>query len=218
METQKNQLNTAVAAIPSNSKQSNVIRTLTANDVIFWGADAFISVALALFVVTFIEGATVLNVGVALMIYRVVNALSSVPIGRFFDRNKGYLDEVTGLSFACFFAGVAYILLSFSTAIWQLYVVMFCLGITSAINLTSWRILFYKHIDNEQFGQTLGLYQMLYSLGIGLFLVVGGFAGENFGYDRVLLFGGLTMFVGSTLPFLIRSYFDDGKKVKLKWW
>ncbi len=207
MEIEKNELNVANIAGAKVSKRTSIVRTLTGNDIIFWGADAFISVALALFVVTFIEGATILNVGIALMIHRVVNALASIPVGRFFDKHKGYLDEILGLTIACFASGVMYMLLSFSTQIWQLYLVMLCLGVCSAVNLSSWRIVFYSHINQEQLGQTLGVYQMLYSLGIGLFLAIGGFTGERYGFNNVLLFGGLLMMAGSTLPLLIKSYF-----------
>lgn len=207
MEIERNELNVGSGTVTKLSKRASIVRTLTSNDIIFWGADAFISVALALFVVTFIEGATILQVGIGLMIHRVVTALSSIPVGRFFDRHKGYLDEILGLSIACFASGMIYVLLSFSTQIWQLYLAMLCLGTFTAVNLSSWRIIFYSHISQEQIGQTLGVYQMLYSLGIGLFLVIGGFTGERYGYDRVLLYGGLLMMVGSTLPLLIKNYF-----------
>ena len=198
-----------VAGSKALSTRDYIVRTLTANDVAFWGADAFISVALALFVVTFIESATILNVGIALMIYRVVGALAAIPIGRWFDQHKGYLDEVFGLSLACLCAGFTYITLSFSTAVWQLYLAMFFLGIFSTVNMCSWRILFYNNVNRERFGETIGVYQMLFSFGIGLFLAIGGFTGERFGYDRVLLIGGLLMTFGSTLPLLIRGYFES---------
>lgn len=188
-------------------KRSHIVKTLTANDVMFWGSDAFISVALALFVITFIEGATVLNVGIALMIHRVVGAFASIPVGRWFDSNKGHRDEVMGLSAACLGAGVVYFSLSFATEIWQLYLAMFFLGIFSVVNISSWRILFYSNIKSGQLGQTIGVYQMLFSLGIGLFLAIAGFTGERFGYNTVLMIGGFLMIAGSALPLLIRGYY-----------
>jgi len=211
MEVEKNELNLASRDLSAVYKRTNIIKILTANDVTVWGADAFISVALALFVVSYIEGATVLNVGVALMIHRVVGAMASVPIGRWFDKHKGYIDEVYGLALACMAAGFMYILLSFSTQIWQLYVAMFFLGIITVTNFASWRILFYSNIEKGQLGQTVGVYQMLYSFGIGLFLAVGGFAGEKFGYQFVLMMGGVVMVFGSLLPLMIRGYLKQGK-------
>jgi MFS family permease len=209
MEIGKNE---NVAAMDAHTKRSQVVKILTANDIIVWGSDAFISVALALFVVTYIEGATILNVGIGLMIHRVVGALAAIPIGRWFDTHKGYLDEVRGLSFACLVSGFSYITLSFATEIWQFYLIMFFLGFSAMVNLASWRILFYNNIGKKQFGQTLGVYQMLFSLGIGLFLAVGGFAGDRYGYDTVLLFGGVMMTFGSLLPLLIEGYFEPKKK------
>lgn len=210
MELEKSQIE-ASKLTETNSRRSHIVKTLTANDVLFWGADAFIYVALALFVTSYVEGATILNVGIGLMIHRVTGALASVPIGRWFDRNKGYADEVLGLSLACLGAGFVYFLLSFSSQIWQFYLAMFCLGLLSVINLSSWRILFYSHIESGQLGQTIGVYQMMFSLGIGLFMAVAGFTGERFGYDKVLMIGGLIMMVGSSLPLLIRDYFVKKK-------
>lgn len=206
MEINKSELEAAKLSAAA-AKKAHIIKTLTANDVMFWGSDAFISVALALFVTTFLEGATILNVGIALMIHRVTGALASVPIGRWFDKQKGYADEVMGLSAACLCAGIVYFALSFSTQIWQLYLAMFFLGILSVINIASWRILFYSNVEQKQFGQTIGVYQMMFSLGIGLFMAIAGFTGERFGYDRVLMIGGLLMIVGSALPLLLRDYF-----------
>lgn len=188
-------------------RRSHIAKTLTANDVMVWGADAFISVALALFVITFIEGATVFNVGIALMIHRVVGAIAAIPVGRWFDSHKGYVDEVLGLSIACLGAGLVYFLLSFATQIWQLYVAMFVLGIMAVVNIASWRILFYRNIAAKQFGHAIGVYQMMFSLGIGLFMAIAGFTGDRFGYDKVVMFGGLIMIAGSSLPLLIRGYF-----------
>ena len=206
MEVEKSELNISNPALNAIDKRTSIVKILTANDVTVWGADAFISVALALFVVSSIEGATVLNVGIALMIHRIVGAVASVPIGRWFDKHKGFIDEVYGLTFACISAGFVYILLSFATQVWQLYVAMFFLGIIAVTNFASWRILFYSNIEKGRLGQTVGVYQMLFSFGIGLFLVVGGFAAEKFGYRWVLMMGGLIMVFGSILPLMLRGY------------
>ncbi len=188
------------------SKQNSLIKALTANDIIVWGGDAFIGVVLALFVVDFIDGATALHVGLALMILRVTNAVAAIPLGRFFDEHKGYRDEVWGLTIATFMYGVLYLLLGFSSHIWQLYTIMFFFGIARTLDISSWRILFYGHIDKSHFGQVTGMYQTLFSFGIGLCMSLGGFAGDYFGYDKVLIFGGLFIMMGSFLPPLIKGY------------
>jgi MFS family permease len=206
MEIDRNEMN--AGGTISADRHSSIIKTLTANDVAFWGADGLISVVLALFIVSFIPGATVLNVGIALMINRTMSALAAIPLGRLFDKHRGHLDEVWGLALACFATGGIYLLLSFATAVWQLYVAMFFLGISYAVNLASWRILFYSNVRKREFGVEMGIYQTAYSFGVALFMAIGGFAGERFGYERVLMFGGLLMMCGSILPLLIRSYFS----------
>lgn len=207
MEIDRNESNVAGLGITTSNKRSSIIQTLTANDVVFWGADALVTVVLALFIVSSIKDATVLNVGIAFTINRAVGALAAIPLGRWFDKHKGYLDEVTAVTIACFITGGLYILLSYATHVWQLYTVMFFLGISYAIDLSAWRILFYSHIRGEGFGQTVGVYQTIYSLGVALFMALGGFAGERLGYGNVLLIGGSLMMIGSSLPLLIRTYF-----------
>lgn len=190
----------------TRSKRNSLIKALTANDIMFWGGDAFIGVILALFVVNFIDGATATHLGIAFMIQRVTNALVAIPIGRYFDSHKGYLDEVWGLTIASFFYGLVYVLLGFSTAIWQLYLAMFAFGVVRTIDLSSWRILFYGHISRGQVGEATGMYQTLFSFGLGLCMSLGGFAGERFGYNTVLIVGGLFIMAASFLPPLVKNY------------
>lgn len=188
-----------------NSKVGFLLRILTIDDVSFWGANSLISVILALFIVDNIAGATAINVGIGLMLRELTLAFLSIPVGKMFDRTKGLLDEVVFLSISGFLVGTSYILMSFSTQIWQLYALMILIGIGHAVNLNAWRILFYGSIHESERGQTIGVYQTVMSITIALILGIGGFIGERYGFNVVLILGGMMSVVGGVLPLFLRE-------------
>mgnify|MGYP002396401372 CR=1 FL=1 len=190
------------------SERGRMLRAMTINDITYWGSFSFISVIFALFVIEYIEGGSATHVGLAMMIYSVISAGFSIPAGRFFDTHKGYLDEVWGLALSGFLTGLIYIAMSFASQLWHLYVAMGMLGILASINMSSWRILFYNNIRKREYGETIGIYQTLFSIGEGGAMALGGFFGETFGFDAVIFWGGIAIFVGGFLPLLIRSYFS----------
>lgn len=190
-----------------NTSKGRLLRALTLNDLSYWATDAFIGVVLILYALQFIEGANATHFGLALLLYKAVGAILSIPVGRFYDKHKGYLDEVWGLALASFGAGLVYILLSFSTQLWHLYAAMFALGFLSIVNINSWRTLFYGHVEKSEYSETIGTYQAIQSFGEGLAIALGGFFGDTFGFDKVVFFGGLIIMFGGFIPLSIKYIF-----------
>lgn len=190
-----------------NSKRGKILRAMTLNDITYWGSDSFIFVIFALYVVEFIPGGSATHVGLSWFVYEGTKALLSIPVGQFFDKHKGYIDEIWGLTIASFLAGTTYMLLSQATQLWQLYVAMLVLGFFATINLTSWRVLFYNNIDKGEYGETVGIYQTLMSIGTALAVALGGIVGDRFGFDVVVLLGGFIIFVGGFVPLFVKQFF-----------
>ena len=82
---------------------------------------------------------------------------------------------------------------------------MIVVGVGNAIDLNAWRILFYGSIDEHERGQTVGIYQTIMSITTALILALGGFIGEKYGYNIVLIIGGLMSFTGGILPLFLRK-------------
>lgn len=193
-----------------NSPRGKVLRAMTLNDITYWGADAFIVVIFALYVVNFIEGGSATHVGFAFFVYNLMRALLSIPVGQFFDRHRGYVDEVWGLAITSFAAGSVYMLLSQASQLWHLYAAMLALGFISAVNLTSWKVLFYNNIEKKEYGQTVGIYQTAVAVAYSLAAALGGIVGDRFGFDIVILLGGIVMFIGGFVPLTMNRYFKKG--------
>ncbi|MCH7598100.1 MFS transporter [Patescibacteria group bacterium] len=189
-----------------SSPRGKILRAMTLNDITFWGADAFIFVIYALYVVNFIEGGSATHVGITIFIYYFTRALTSISVGKFFDIHKGYFDEIWGLTLTSFITGSVYMLLSQASLLWHIYIAMVILGFISAVNLTSWRVLFYNNIDQKEYGQTVGIYQTAVAIAYGLAAALGGIMGDRFGFDVVIFVGGLVMFVGGIVPLMVKRH------------
>lgn len=185
-------------------RNNKIIKSLTVNDITYWGSDSFINVIFALFVTSYINGATAADVGLAFMFMQSTSMLASIPIGQILDNYKGLRDETLGLALSGFLTGSLYILLSFATSRVELFVIMSLIGVSRALNMNSWRILFNKFLDKSHPGSVFGMYETLMAMSTGLLGALGGFVGEQYGFQIVVLAGGLLVFSGGLIPLLIR--------------
>jgi MFS family permease len=179
------------------TKYSHIAEILTLNDVLYWGGDTFASVVLALFVTQYIEGSSASSVGIAYMIYRLLSSLSTTYFGKMFDKHKGYVDEIWALFIASIGAGLTYIILSFATQLWHLYLAMGILGICRSIDINSWKLLFYSHLESKIKGRTIGTYDAIYGVAMGALAALAGFVGEIHGFRNVILIAGVIILVSS---------------------
>jgi len=178
------------------SKYSHISEVLTLNDILFWGGDAFVSVIMALFVIQYIDGGTASTVGISWMMYRLMSAVTTVPIGKLLDKHKGYIDEVWALFIVSILAGITYIFLIYSSQIWHLYLAMGILGILRSFDINAWKIMFYSHIETKTKGRTIGTYDAAYSVAIGLIYALAGLIGDAYGFRSVVILGGILIMLG----------------------
>jgi MFS family permease len=188
-----------------HTNQGKVLRYLTANDITYWVMTSYIHVIYALHLTQNITGGSATHVGLSLTMRQITTAVISIPIGKVFDKIKGYVDEVTFLSIASLITGIMYIMLGFATEIWHMYAAMFLIGIWDSVNMNSWRIVFYQTIPEEEKGRTVGVYQTIMSMVTAVLVALSGVLADSFGYEIVFWTGGGIMFLGSILPFLLRK-------------
>lgn len=197
------------------SDSGRLLRSLAINDATYWASNAFITIIFALFVIENIEGGSATNLGIAIMIYRITIAVISIPIGKIFDKHKGLFDEVMALAFSSFAAGSMYFLLSYSTQIYQLYIAMVIIGLATAVDIVSWRILFYGQLKKGDYGATVGIYQTFMSITQGIAVALSGFVGDTYGFEWVLRSGGIVIFLGGFMPLMIK-HIVSSKSSKIK--
>jgi len=179
------------------TKYAHITEVLTLNDVLYWSGDAFFAVVLALFITQHIEGSSTSTVGVSYMIYRLLSSLSTVSIGKLFDKHKGYVDEIWALFFVSIVAGTTYIALSFSTQLWHLYLAMGIFGVCRSVDINAWKMLFYSHLDSTAKGKTIGTNDAIYGIAMAVMAALAGFIGDMYGFRIVVLVAGLLVLLGA---------------------
>jgi len=191
------------------TNKSPILSTLTFNDAAFWGSDVFVGVIFALYITQNIQGGTAIQVGLVFGLYRLVRAISAIPIGQYLDRHKGHLDEYWTLFSAGAITGITYLSLFFATEMWQIYVGMAFIAFGHALDISSWRILFYSNIPSQSRGEVIGVYETVMQLVYGLSIVVAGFVGEIFGFEWTLLFAGIITFIASSLLLTVKRNLSE---------
>lgn len=192
-------------------ERSNVLSALTFNDAAYWGADLFVATTFALFVTQNIEGGTAIHVGIIYGLYRIVRALLALPIGRFFDRHRGYLDELWALAFSGLLVGSVYLVLFSATQLWQVYLCMIFIAVGHAMNIGSWTIIFYASMEQNQQGEVIGVYQTVMQIIYGMSAILAGFFGETYGFEWTMFIAGFLTILSGIAPLTVRSFFSKKK-------
>lgn len=192
-------------------KNHRAIKALTLSDFGVWSGSSLIATIFPLFVIGQIQGATVTDAGISSMLYLGVAALVNIPLGRWMDKKKGYIDELTVLAISNFIRGITLIGLAFVSTLPLLYLSQIILSIAKSMNTMSWRILFTKFVDINNMGKEWGIYDTIMSIGFAIAAFLGGYLGENLGFNIVILIGGIMSLISTIFPLM--SYKDvDGVK------
>ncbi len=184
-------------------EKSSILSALTFNDGAFWGADMFAGVVFALYITQNIPGGSAIHVGLVFGLYRLIRAITAIPIGRFLDKHRGHLDEYYTLMTAGGITGLVYITLFFATELWHVYLGISFIAIGHALNIGAWNVLFYGNVSEEIRGQAIGTYQMFTQIIYGLAIIIAGFVGEIFGFEWTLLFAGIVTLLSSLIMWFI---------------
>ncbi|MCC7290154.1 MFS transporter [bacterium] len=183
-------------------KNNHAIRSLTLSDFGVWSGSNLIGVVFPLFVIGQIQGATVTDAGISTMIYLGIAALCNIPLGRFMDKHVGLKDELTLLAISNLVRGISLIALALTTSLYWLFILQAVLGIAKSMNTTSWRILFSRFLDKNNIGRSWGAYDTVMSIGFGIAAFLGGYLGENLGYNIVIFIGGIMSLISTFFPLM----------------
>lgn len=186
-------------------KKSTILSALTFNDAAFWGADMFVGVVFALYITENIPGGSAIHVGLVFGLYRIIRSFTAIPIGRFLDQHKGHIDEYYTLMFAGLITGLAYVALFFSSELWHVYLGMCFIAFGHALDIGSWKILFYGNVPAATRGEVIGVYETFMQIIYALAIIVAGFVGEIFGFEWTLLFAGFITLLSSAILVFVRT-------------
>ncbi|MBI2356557.1 MFS transporter [Candidatus Dojkabacteria bacterium] len=182
-----------------------VLGILTLSDFSTWSSANLTAVIFTLFALDQIQGATITDVGFSSLVFLAVSAVLNIPLGRLLDKTNGFLDENYVLVASSVVRGVALILLAYSTAIWQLYLLQAILGVARSMNYVSWRVLFSKFLDPKHVGEQWSIYDSIIAIGLGFAALIGGYIGDHFPFSYVIFIAGVVTVIGGIFPLFIHK-------------
>lgn len=182
---------------------NEVIKALTLSDFTTWSSNAIINVIFTLFIIEKIPGAGVTEAGISSMVFLTVSAFLNIPFGRIMDGRKGFTDETYWLVISSLIRGFALILMGFSSTILHIYLLQAVLGISKAMNYTSWRTLFTKFLNTNKTGEQWGAYETVMSVGLGFAALIGGVLGDIIDFRYILMLAGIICIIGALFPLTV---------------
>lgn len=177
------------------------IRVLLLSHSAFWLASNLLTPFLSIFYINALHGVTLVEVGIASLIYFLAFGLFEPVAGLIADKIPGLRDELA-LVFVGFLArGILFILLSFATNTWHLYMFEFFAGFFRGLAGPSDKKLFMKFIVHRQSGILWGLDESLINLSAAIGAGFGGYLVVTFGFRPMLVFAGVVTILAGTINY-----------------
>ncbi len=180
------------------SKLNPVIRFLTLSDMMIWGGYDMLLALLAIFLQQrlLVENSfEVIAFGMAL--YWIGRSLFQIPIARFLDKHKGYIDETVAVGISSIIISISIFAYLWVDQPYELYLVQLLYGTGVAINLPAWRKTFAKYLDKGKEGTEYSVYDVLTNLTVAFSTAMGGIIVENFGgFTTLILVSGSVALLG----------------------
>ncbi len=195
-----------------NKKPINiVIRTLILSDFFFFFSLGLLAPLYAVFVLENISE-NIEVIGYAVSIYWISRLVSTVPVSFFMDKLKGHRDEYYFLIFGTFFVSLVPVLLLFATNALHIYFIQIFNGLSAAMAVQSWRILFTSYIDKSKMGFEWSLEDVGICISTALSASVGAFIVSHFGFKALFL---SMFFLGLTSTLILVTLFRVKKLFKI---
>lgn len=188
-----------------------VLSVLTLSDFSTWSSANLTGVIFTLFALEHIKGSTITDVGLSSLVFLGTSALLNIPLGKYLDNLKGYVDENYVLVASSLVRGIALMLLAFSTQLWQLYILQAVLGVARSMNYVSWRVLFSKFLDPKHVAEQWSVYDSIIAIGLGFAALIGGYLGDNFPFSYVIFIAGVVTVIGGVFPLFIHKEVGEAK-------
>ena len=173
-------------------KFSKGIKIVLISHAIFWLATSFIGPFLEIFYIRELQGVTLTNIGVASSIFLLSFGALEPLVGILADRIDGLKDELILVIIGTFIRGITFILFSFSTNVYHLYLFQFVLGLSRALGSPTDFQIYSRLMGGRKNGATLwGINESIINISAALGAFIGGYLSEIYGIRMLLRVAGL---------------------------
>jgi MFS family permease len=160
--------------ISINLQTNRLVRHFIMADLALLAGWGLIEPILSIYVISEIEGATLITVGTAAGIYWIFKSILQIPIANFLDKKSGEEDDFHILVAGLFIAACAAFLFGFVKEVWHLYIVQLLHAVGFALYVASWPAIFSRHLDKDR----VSFDWALDSTAVGIAAGISGFLGS----------------------------------------
>lgn len=186
-----------------------ILRTLILTDFFVLSGLGFTSPIFAIFIERNVAGGSIAAAGIAQTIYMVVKSVLQLFVGRFNDRDRGYLREYwTSLAGYAIIAIIPFCYIAVET-ITQLYVVQVLFGIGAALTYPGFMTIFTKFADRQREGMEWSTYSTVVFIGMAITAAIGGWMVEAYGFARVFAVVGVFSVLGFAIYASLSQRYAD---------
>lgn len=146
------------------------------------------------------------EVGIASLIFYLSFGLLEPVVGIISDHIKGLKDEIWFVIFGYIARGTIFMLFSFATQAWHLYMFQFMLGIFRALAGPADKVLFAKYLIDRKSATLWGIDESIVNISAALGAGIGGYLITIYGFRHMLVLTGiLTIIAGLVNIPLLKS-------------
>lgn len=190
-----------------------VLRLLTVYDLFMLGGMGLVQPIFAVFLLSEVNGSTVIAVGIATTIQLVTKALFQIFVGRWTDVDRGNNRELVALLIGSVFMSLVPFGYALSGELWQIYAMQFLYGLGFALVYPAWMVIFTRYSRKDKAGYEWGTYNTVVSLGTAMTAALGASLAHYFSFQVLfLVFGGMSVVGTSLIIGIFKSEFVAVKK------
>ena len=195
-------------------KVNGAVKTLVFISAMVNMADGFLSPIFALFITQRIVGGSVATVGFAVATYWLVKSVIQLPIARFLDMTDGERDDYLAMIIGGVLFVVTPLLYLIVSKPLELYAVQALQALAGSLYVVPWNSIFTRHVDKFRIGFEWSLNSSALGFGIMATSALGGFLGDRFGFDLVIVLVSLLNAVGVVGMFVLGRYIKARTRVE----
>lgn len=186
-----------------------IIKLLILVDFFIFSGLGLINPIFAVFVKEHLSGGSLAAAGFAASIFLLVKAILQIPIARFMDREPANLRELWCLICGYFIIACTTFLYFFIHSVTELYAVQALYGVGAALAFPGFMAIFTKFADHKNAAFTWSFYSTVTLISMAVAASVGGFVGDVFGFQVLLLAVGIITFFSFFTTLGLLLFYDD---------
>jgi len=182
---------------------NKVIRVLILADFVLLTGFGFVLPVFALFVIQYIQGGSVMVVGLASFVYWFTLSLVLIPIGKYLDKKRGEKDDLYFVSIGTSLGAIAVFGFIFAYLPWHIYLLQGIYAIGMGMNIPGYTAIFTRHIEKGREALSWSTRAALIGIGAGIAGALGGVVVHFFGFQILFLGVTILLLISAILPLLI---------------